>query len=355
MALSKKALQKKREKKKRKRQIKAGAQSKVINTSGSHWPIYECWVPEDLFENGIGQVVISRKSPENKIAFGAYLIDTYCLGVKNCFSQIVDLYEYQDMLERAQGVGSAMQSAESSYVATLIYQAIQYAARFGLRPHSDYLKASAILKNIPIDHTLEFTFGKNGKPLYIQGPNESRSDIKRIMHALSSTAGKDNYHFAIEAMDNQKPRCGLCGSTKKELTKTPCCDNYICDDTDDYILFSYARNSCYRNHDRYTLCGAHFHENHTGEWLDCKKCKENIDLADYNEMGTNEYNFEVLQNPEKVTVACVHCGFTAGDTQEFALQTSNGRYCSKPECIEAGGGAALPHIVSLMNGNFSAD
>lgn len=37
----------------------------------------------------------------------------------------------------------------------------------------------------------------------------------------------------------EKPRCGLCGSTKKKLTVTECCGNTICDDYDSYVLFSY--------------------------------------------------------------------------------------------------------------------
>lgn len=48
-------------------------------------------------------------------------------------------------------------------------------------------------------------------------------------------------------------RCGLCGK-KKNLTKTDCCGNWICDDEHKYVIFSYARNSCHRNHNRYTLC-----------------------------------------------------------------------------------------------------
>ena len=51
-----------------------------------------------------------------------------------------------------------------------------------------------------------------------------------------------------------KPRCGLCGKTRK-LTKTECCGQWICDDEEKYVIFSYARNSCSRNHQRYTLCG----------------------------------------------------------------------------------------------------
>jgi hypothetical protein len=70
------------------------------------------------------------------------------------------------------------------------------------------------------------------------------------------------------------PRCGLCGKTRK-LTKTACCGEWICDDEANYQLFSYARNSCSRNHRRYTLCGFHHAEEHTGDWAECQLCSEN--------------------------------------------------------------------------------
>jgi len=46
----------------------------------------------------------------------------------------------------------------------------------------------------------------------------------------------------------ERPHCGLCGK-KRKLTRTECCGQWICDDEDQYVLFSYAQNSCYRNHD----------------------------------------------------------------------------------------------------------
>ncbi len=93
-----------------------------------------------------------------------------------------------------------------------------------------------------------------------------------------------------------RPRCGLCGKTTR-LTKTECCDQWICDDEDEYVLFSYARNSCHRNHSRYTLCGSHYEEGHPGDWKDCPRCKEHIETEMYVYYGTNEYNFERLENP----------------------------------------------------------
>lgn len=91
-------------------------------------------------------------------------------------------------------------------------------------------------------------------------------------------------------------QCGLCGNTSN-LTRTPCCNQWICDDADSYVMFSYAHNSCYRNHDRYTMCSAHFHEGHSGRWQDCEACRDGYETEMYVYYGTNEYNFEVLENP----------------------------------------------------------
>lgn len=62
-------------------------------------------------------------------------------------------------------------------------------------------------------------------------------------------------------------------------------------------MFSYERNSCYGNHDRYTLCAAHHHEGHDGDWKTCEKCRKAVETEMYVWYGTNEYNFEVLVNP----------------------------------------------------------
>lgn len=105
-----------------------------------------------------------------------------------------------------------------------------------------------------------------------------------------------------------KPRCGLCGKTKN-LTQTECCGNWICDDEEQYKMFSYARNSCSRNHSRYTLCASHFNERHEGDWKDCEKCRKSFETEMYVWYGTNEYNFEKLPNPPSFEpTKCATCG-----------------------------------------------
>lgn len=90
--------------------------------------------------------------------------------------------------------------------------------------------------------------------------------------------------------------------------KTECCGQWICDDEENYVLFSYARNSCSRNHQRYTLCGYHFNEEHAGDWRECGSCREELGTEMYVWYGTNDYNFVKLENPPSYEpTLCAKC------------------------------------------------
>jgi len=105
-----------------------------------------------------------------------------------------------------------------------------------------------------------------------------------------------------------KAKCGLCGKTRN-IMKTECCSNWICDDEHRYAMFSYARNSCYRNHSHYTLCAHHHNEQHPGNWQECIECKSDFATEIYVWYGTNEYNFNKLTNPpEYEPTKCSACG-----------------------------------------------
>jgi len=126
------------------------------------------------------------------------------------------------------------------------------------------------------------------------------------------------------------PKCGLCGKTGN-LTKTECCGQWICDDEDQYVMFSFARNSCLRNHSRFTLCGYHYNEEHSGDWKTCQKCRDNFsnELEMYVYYCTNEYNFEKLENlPSYKPTTCSKCG--------EVIILSEGGYCYGRDGYECG-------------------
>jgi len=125
------------------------------------------------------------------------------------------------------------------------------------------------------------------------------------------------------------PRCGLCGKTGK-LTRTDCCGQWICDDSDQYIMFSYARNSCDRNHDRYTLCSFHFNEGHAGRWQDCRECREGFETEMYVWYGTNEYNFEKLKEPPSYEpTRCSKCKAVIALGTDGYMQKGGKYFCGR--------------------------
>jgi hypothetical protein len=133
------------------------------------------------------------------------------------------------------------------------------------------------------------------------------------------------------------PACGLCGKKTKQREQTECCGHWICNDENDYVLFSYARNSCSRNHRRFTLCGYHHTEEHLGTWQTCKTCRNDFrhELEMYVWYATNENNFEKLEHPPKFQKT--HC---AGCHRVLRLPdggfSSLGGIYACAECMECG-------------------
>ncbi|MFH1644100.1 MAG: hypothetical protein ABIA74_02900 [bacterium] len=128
---------------------------------------------------------------------------------------------------------------------------------------------------------------------------------------------------------DKKKKCGLCGKSKN-LIRTECCNNWICDDEHKYVMFSFARNSCSRNHRRQTLCGFHYVEGHSGKWQTCVKCKESFSPEMYVYYGTGDYNFEQLPNPPKYkALRCAKCSSYIKLGDEECFITNEGYLCSK--------------------------
>jgi len=125
---------------------------------------------------------------------------------------------------------------------------------------------------------------------------------------MPKSAKKTNTKMRLVTSDGAARVCGLCGRGRK-LTTTECCANTICDDLDRYVTFSYARNSCYRNHSNQTICAYHHHEEHAGSWKECLQCRGDQEPEMYAWFATNEYNFDKLKDPPRFEpTLCAGCG-----------------------------------------------
>jgi hypothetical protein len=160
-------------------------------------PVHECLAPARLFEVGMGNVVISRKMPNGEIGFAIFLIDTFCLGVKNCFFSVPPKGQYEYRIDKIREKED-LQPVDPAWAVKLIKNAEAYAWDLGFRPHRDYEFAQRILGDInPAACPQEFTFGKDGKPRYVAGPYETEADSRRIIDILTKKLGPGGFHYLV--------------------------------------------------------------------------------------------------------------------------------------------------------------
>lgn len=200
----KKQMKKRRKQKERKQTTalsqRSSSERSLIKRS-QKFPLVECLINSgwETDSQGLNRIVITRQQPDGLLVFGSFLIDMYLLGVKDAHSTaniaastVPDMlqYVYPDVDPEPCDIGLAHQ---------MIYQAIDYAAKYEMKPHKDFLLAKHILDprgTHPETHSL--TFGKNGKPLFVAGPYDNE---KTILRKLDRTAGPGNYNYAIDRFD----------------------------------------------------------------------------------------------------------------------------------------------------------
>ena len=61
----------------------------------------------DLFERGIGNVLMSRQLPDGDVVYGGFLVDPWCLGVKNALLRACSEARYKDFVEGIKPVMAA--------------------------------------------------------------------------------------------------------------------------------------------------------------------------------------------------------------------------------------------------------
>jgi hypothetical protein len=153
----------------------------------------------DLFDSGCGYLVVGRFKADGRVESGFFLLDMFCLGVKDagfhCFNSIADYQE--SLLDWLFPNGDPVRMTAAA-ARKLTEEAISYARGLGFSPAADYKKASRVFGGITTaDCSEKFTFGKDGRPLYIQGSSDSPSCVERILRALEARCGEGGYHYII--------------------------------------------------------------------------------------------------------------------------------------------------------------
>ncbi|HSV67975.1 MAG TPA: hypothetical protein VLJ59_19045 [Mycobacteriales bacterium] len=146
--------------------------------------------------SGLVALVVARDTGRSRVRVCGYLVDVYCLGVKNTIGpRVMDQHGLAEFARTFFSMYPAQPLAVPVELARhLVFGAVEYARTLGFEPArgSDFDKTRNHLGQWTGPSAI--TFGKDGKPLYIQGPHDNPN---RVMRTLERSIGAGNYDYLI--------------------------------------------------------------------------------------------------------------------------------------------------------------
>lgn len=162
-----------------------------------NYPIESCWVQKDWKENGLAIVMVARRQPDGNLVFGNYLVDYYCLGLKNTmYTANASPAELRQIMATAYSQTLPPIKIQPELAHEIIYGGIEYAARLGFKPQRDFRDSQYILEpanKYPRSGSVEF--GKDGKPFFINGPYDN---VDKILEQLARAVGAGNFEYFLQ-------------------------------------------------------------------------------------------------------------------------------------------------------------
>lgn len=156
-------------------------------------PIRHCLLQESLSEGGLGTLVVARGITTGDFMMGTFLLDTYCLGIKDVFFRPIDADELDYIVETMERT-APVRSVDPAYARKLLRDLAAWAASLGFQPHPDFAAVEQILGDADADSCdAVFQFGRDGKPLYVPGPHESSSLVRARVEQLRKRLGDEGF------------------------------------------------------------------------------------------------------------------------------------------------------------------
>jgi len=180
--------------KRRAEALEASLPARVLRAA--HAPIQHCFLTESVFDIGMGTLILARGATRHHLALSSFLIDVFCVGIKDVIFESVD-NEVFEMYMEATDAGSPMISVDPSYARKLMRDLAAWSQSIGFAPHRDFAAVERIFGDTSADASdAVFRFGRDGKPMYIPGPNDTAALIQRRIAQLQKYLSHDGIETA---------------------------------------------------------------------------------------------------------------------------------------------------------------
>ena len=174
--------------------LEASLPARVLRAAQA--PIQHCFLTESVFDIGMGTLILARGATPHHLALSSFLIDVFCVGIKDVIFESVES-EVFEMYMEATDAGSPMISVDPSYARKLLRDLAAWSQSIGFAPHRDFAPVERIFGDTSADASdAVFRFGRDGKPVYIPGPNDTAPLIQRRIAQLQKYLGDDGIETA---------------------------------------------------------------------------------------------------------------------------------------------------------------
>lgn len=144
-------------------------------TLGASLPIRSCLLTGNLFEIGMGTLVLARGGSFGLVVVGSFLLDSFRRGIRDVMVCTLEEEQLECHIERLYSAMPAV-PIDPAYARKLLRDLVEWSESFGFRPPRRFSASERLFGDVdPQACTTEFTFGLNGKPLYISGAIEPLS------------------------------------------------------------------------------------------------------------------------------------------------------------------------------------
>jgi hypothetical protein len=164
-----------------------------IRQAGRKLALEAVYVNRNWREGGIANFIVVRRKPNGFLVGGIYLVDLYCLGLKNTFFQMdMTDEELQVWLDKKKTGGDALVTIDPALAFNVIYGAIEYAEDLGLQAHADFDVTEYLLPPVEEVPFIEIEFGLEGVPHFFSGPSDN---VGKILATLRKNLGEDGFEY----------------------------------------------------------------------------------------------------------------------------------------------------------------
>ncbi|WP_216210359.1 helix-turn-helix domain-containing protein [Amycolatopsis aidingensis] len=145
---------------------------------------------------GLVGVLVARALRRHRVSACGFLVDVYCLGVKNVIpAREMDqqaLPMFVDAFFENFATGPLQVPLELAQ--HLVFGAVEYARGLGFPPHEEFAAAAGHLGSWTGPSPIGF--GKDGVPVYVPGPHD---DPDAAYRTLENAVGPGNFEFVARA------------------------------------------------------------------------------------------------------------------------------------------------------------